>query len=377
MVQVHVGATPWRFDSSSGHQARPQSTPNGVLFLCGFCATGFHTTGREKDGAVAWGMRRLPSFALIALGFSAGLLPGCAACGPVQQTCTNDADCGDDAFCTPSEDGTIQVCAEACDAQNPCPDEMACVDVDGAFRCLAITGEIPIDESCDSDTACETGACVGDPGFERCAPLCVDNDGCGDGERCYQIEQRRVCLPPIDDRIAGESCETPRQCDSGYCVATPQTTGAVCVVDCLNAACEGEGQVCARLDNGAEVCVLGGNDGEACTTPETCVSDRCVVDTDGDAICTRGCDYDCDPGWACVPDADDALVCMPLLETRAPQTPCASARQCASGLCVHFDTGTVDHGDLCAVRCGDSGACFNDTVCWETSVGPDVCGPIP
>lgn len=299
--------------------------------------------------------------------------------------CADETDCDGGAVCVLETDGH-RACAAVCGAENPCPEGSACVEQDGTFGCLEITGDLELGEACGTDTECSSGACVGDDENGRfCAQPCTDDDGCPSAERCYVVDHRKVCLSPLDDRAAGEQCDTPRQCASARCVQVIDGEEAICLDGCVvDEGCSGP-RNCVELDSGAHVCIDYVVDGTPCTTPIVCQHGRCIADIDGEALCTGPCaeDGSCADGWACVVDDDGAPVCMPLLDQRAAGEDCTSARECASGHCARFATETEDYGTLCADPCveganPDEQTCTDpELVCWQVSDGPDLCGPFP
>lgn len=306
-------------------------------------------------------------------------------CGaqPPPDECATEDDCDGERVCVEEHDGR-KACAAACGAENPCPAGSACLDQGGTFGCHAIVGDLALGEACEEDTECLSGACVGDDNAGYfCAQPCTADDECASDERCYLADHRKVCLKPLEDRAAGEYCDTPRQCASARCVQLTNEDDAICLDGCtMDEGCTGP-RNCVELTSGGHVCVDHVPDGTPCTTPLVCEHGRCIADTDGAAVCTGPCDDDgkCAAGWACVEDSEGAPVCMPVLEERPAGETCSSARECASGHCARFATETEDYGTLCADPCvedGEEQTCTDTSlVCWEVPSGTDLCGPFP
>ncbi len=308
----------------------------------------------------------------------------CVGGGPPDE-CATETDCAGGAVCVRELDGHL-ACAAVCGVENPCPEGSACVEDEGTFACLGIIGELELGEACGEDTECLSGACVGDDvAGHFCAKPCSADGECPSAQRCYVADQRSVCLEPLDDRAAGEQCETPRQCAGARCVQLLEGDEAICLDGCLpEQGCSGP-RNCVELDTGAHVCVDHVPDGTACTSPIVCEHGRCIADVDGASLCTGPCGADdtCAGGWVCVEDDEGAPVCMPLLDDKAAGETCSSARECQSGHCARFATETDDYGTLCADPCieGDTPeqpTCSDEAlVCWQVSEGPDLCGPFP
>jgi hypothetical protein len=289
--------------------------------------------------------------------------------------CDSDDACDDGETCT-EVDGE-PTCVAPCDLANPCPADTVCTEQDGAAVCVPTTGELIIGEPCNSDLDCASGACAIEPAGPVCVMDCTAGEICLTGTRCMQSGPRLLCLSPLDDRADGEACETPRDCLSSFCVKVPHLVSSVCAASC-DTTC-GPGLACVPIEAGATVCVDAAADGETCTTAAVCAGGTCITDVDETSYCTSPCvDGDCaTEGWACMPTVSDVDVCMPPLDDKVAGEACASARECASGHCGSFATDTEDLGDLCADPCDAEGLCAVDLVCWSTTVGPDLCGPIP
>lgn len=328
-------------------------------------------TERTRRGAAGHLRFHLPGLTGAWLLLITVLRMGCAPAGP-PGACKSDDECALPQRCLGTDD---RFCGIPCGADRPCGAGFACVAGTSAPSCERLEDDRPVGASCTADTECASGACVGDDDAARCVGLCQEDLSCGEEERCFFVGLRTVCLSPLDDRATGESCETPRQCASGRCVALPHLgeTGR-CVAPCdENRSC-GEPEVCVALEIGTDVCVPAADDGVPCDGPAICAGGRCVADLDGVAICTESCGegQSCDEGWSCVADADGQAVCMPRLDTRPDGVACDVSRECASGICARF----ADFGTLCASACADMDACPEGQICWSSDAG-GLCGPLP
>ena len=304
-----------------------------------------------------------------------------SACSPPSE-CADDGGCAEGQSCV-SESGRL-VCLASCNADRPCPDDEACVlePSGAAATCRPIEGNLENRRECTEDTQCESGACVGDEGGVKiCVETCTGDGDCSD-DRCFVVGPRQVCLTPLDDRDDGATCATALECASARCVNLPHIDpdNGLCVSACDDDGACGDGEGCAALVEGGQVCIVLAEGGETCFNDDTCSDGACVIDDAQDAqeICAGECDDNlaCDEGFACVSDQDGTPRCLPTLEARTPGETCTSARDCVSGFCGDFSSGG-DFGAECAVQCDDAGACEGERVCYQTEVGPGLCGPVP
>lgn len=305
-----------------------------------------------------------------------------SACPPPNE-CADDTGCADGQRCVP--DGGRLVCLASCNADRPCPNGQACVlEPSGdAATCREIEGNLENRRECTEDTQCLSGACVGeDGGVKVCVAVCTDDADCGE-DRCFAVGPRQVCVTPLDDRDDGAACDSALECASTRCVVLPHIDPdeGRCVSACEDAQTCGEGEGCAALVEGGQVCIVLAEGGEACFNDETCAEGSCVIDdAQNEAeICAGECDADlaCAAGFACVNDQEGIARCLPTIEQRDPGETCSSARECGSGFCGDFSSGGEGFGAECAVQCDDAGGCEGERVCYQTEVGPGLCGPIP
>ncbi len=290
---------------------------------------------------------------------------------------TPEDECATDADCTVAGETCVAgscTGAAGCSVDAPCGDGTACVADDaGSASCEPITGDTAINDACTTDVQCSTGACSGDV----CVALCSLDTGCVTGLRCVLDGFRRVCVPPLRDGVDGDVCDDPRQCLSGTCVRPPDAGTAVCTASCDDAhACADDG-LCLELDDGARACLAPLADGVPCNGADVCAGGLCIEDRDGIAICASACvDDACAAGFACIDDADDNRICMPLLDDRADGEACTDLRECVSQICADFG---APFGRLCASECPDPaaerGGCDVGEACYP-GPGVNLCGPV-
>ena len=203
-----------------------------------------------------------PSFCARDSDCGAGLVCRTNACVPFFG-CRVSADCVDGEVC---DEGVCRPTPVACDATRPCEGLALCVQ--GACVPVACFG----DDDCGEGERCVGFLC------EPSAPLCTDDEACGDGpERCI----RGRCVMPV----CGEdlACDAPFACSDGICALAPCVDDAGCL----------EGEIC---------------DGGVCTPPVACRNDaacgaacpgqvgRCEG---GACVCEEACPATCPTGTFC------------------------------------------------------------------------------
>jgi hypothetical protein len=160
--------------------------------------------------------------------------------GAAGAACVESSACVSGTCIEPPGEDDGGVCVDNCEVRADCPiDGDACVRLLGGARvCLE-----PLDDglACQAADACDGGHCVVDfDGASRCASECEDDGTCDDGAVCAEVTetvggapaQVELCLPPLDDRAAGEACESARQCQSGLCIRFPDDIGELCAEAC-------------------------------------------------------------------------------------------------------------------------------------------------
>ena len=222
--------------------------------------------------------------------------------------------------------------------------------------------------ACTTNDACVNGACVG-----GAALVCDDGNVCTD-DSCDPVQGCRFLenSVPCDD---GNACTTNDTCAGGACVggAPPNCDdGNGCTDDSCDAV-----QGCRHVNN-TNPC----NDGDACTTNDTCLGGTCVggapPSCDDGNICTTDA---CDPAVGCT-HTNNNVICN-------DGDACTGNDVCLDGACggtpINCDDGNVCTDDSCDPAtgcrhlnntnpCDDSHACTSGDVC-----AGGICGgtPIP
>ncbi|MFT7579596.1 MAG: hypothetical protein ACI9MR_001262, partial [Myxococcota bacterium] len=248
--------------------------------------------------------------------------------------------------------------------------------------------------SCSDGSLCTTGDVCGDGGCVGSRVDCSELDGmcaagiCNPQDGSCFAETRELDGSTCND---GDLCTTSDVCAEGVCAP-----GAPVVCDAPNVdACE-QSLICNSRTGRCDVTSLPldtpCDDGNMCTTGESCGEDGCsrgqVVDCDDDNSCTT---ESCDPAMGCLDtgDMEDGSSCN-------DGSACSQMDRCASGECIGADpvvceaagecelpgvcsdeTGLCDYANAPDnIRCDDGDACTNDEVCSEGSCGagtPTVC----
>lgn len=287
-------------------------------------------------------------------------------CAPVD-TCTTDADCGQDAclstvirdfvrwvwgpheFPVPGDLSCVPRCSEGLQ----CPDGTECLDslLGGLEYCLPRCGDdqtCPLGFACFATAGTSIGICV--PGVPLLS--CQDDSSClvgdcvtlGEGETTFDL-----CLSPCDGSV-----ETPP------CTDAPLVDGRLNVYQCV-----------ADPGSGGEYCVLRGGYLKGCDlVRQDCVDGLiCEEVPDGfggvTAACLRRCRWQAgapnqDPDGVCA----EGAFCAPFSQLVGPEFPDSCAFDLDDGTACLFD-------DQCA-----SGACHleMELVCSDQA-GVGCCGP--
>lgn len=294
-------------------------------------------------------------------------------CDDIWFECNSLDDCDDDLECT-IDDCDANLCIyEAhdflCDDGNVCTDDKCDLDA----GCIFEPNTVDCDDGspCTLSDVCEDGTCVGQQNECLCGEDvdCIDMD---DGDFCNGIltcvdlicqldpgsvvtcgQPDNQCLVAFCDPSSGNCIESPVEagvpCDDGnVCTTTDECAGGACVGSaaiscddgnpCTDDAC-GSATGCTHEYN-SDPC----EDGNLCTTGDTCVVGECV----------GGPVPDCNDNNACT--ADDCVLGV------------GCVRTAISGFCTDGDACTV--GDTCVngicqsgtdLVCNDNNVCTNDS----------------
>ncbi len=253
-------------------------------------------------------------------------------CAPGAAVSCNDGNpCTDDA-CNPATGCTHTNNSAGCDDGSVCTTVDTCVS--GACKGGAV-------QACNDGNACTADSCSPDTGCAHApkAGACSDGNVCTLGDSC----QAGVCQPG-----AAKTCDDGNECtdDSCHpskgCVAQPNTSGC--------------------------------NDGDACTTGDSCVGGACTgakVSCDDNNACTED---GCSSGSGCTfnPAPKNGAPC-------ADGNACTSADKCNWGVCKGGVTVICADGNVCTddscdpksgcvfapngAGCDDGNACTPDDAC--------------
>ena len=307
------------------------------------------------------------------------------SCDP-ETGCANVANtepCSDGDACNGEEACADGVCqageSPVCDDENPCTDDSC----DSEAGCISAPNTEPCDDgdACTTADTCTDSACVG-----GAAPVCDDENPCTD-DSC-DSEVGCVNAPNTEPCDDGDACTTADTCADSACVGG---AAPVCADEnpCTDDSCDSE-LGCVNAPNTGPC-----DDGDACTTADTCAEGACVggaapicVDenpcTDDSCVPDTGCLYTpntapCDDLDACTTQdtcADGVCVggAAPVCTDENPCTDdsCESETGCVNTFntspCDDLDactTGDTCSGGACigggATDCGDSDACTVDT----------------
>ncbi|TNF34205.1 MAG: hypothetical protein EP329_07480, partial [Deltaproteobacteria bacterium] len=267
------------------------------------------------------------------------------------------ASCDDHNGCTSNDTcGLTPAGQQACigtllpiDDLNPCTDDKC---VDGTVSHDAIDGIVcsVATNLCASIGLCASGVCQPQINVD-----CDDDDPCT-ADACDPATG--ACVHPAAP--GNLACDDGNACTSNDTCAAGQCVGQAIAGCCGNGVCEaGEACGCADCEG------LGCDDGDACTTGDHCGGGQCigaaVANCCGNGVCeageTCGCVADCD-GESC----DDGQSCT-------------DGDHCDAGQCVGTllasccGNGTCDPGEGCGCAdcdgesCDDGSSCTDNDVC--------------
>jgi cysteine-rich repeat protein len=232
-------------------------------------------------------------------------------------------------------------------------------------------GNLNDGDGCSSSCTVEEGwSCSGETSV--CAPICGDglirgteecddNDDNGTPQSC--------CSASCTYRPEGTACEDGDACTSNACDGQNNCIASPVNCDdndpCTDDSCD-PSTGCIYTNNTAPC-----DDGNACTTNDTCSDDVCVggppPNCDDGNVCT---DDSCDPAIGCV-NTNNTLPCN-------DGNACTTADTCSDGVCVGGPPPNCDDGNLCtddscdpAIGCvntNNTAPCDDDNACTQTDV---------
>jgi hypothetical protein len=249
-----------------------------------------------------------------------------------------------------------EYCGNACSSNCQAADSGCSANLDQAWSCGQGDGDPclePVFLHCNG-LICNpaTGACE-----EPCEPDCTGQE-CGDdgcGGNCGQCTGEDECIngtcqQKVPGKL-GDPCEAPGDCALAMCVQTE--LGKLCSKACSGDAACPKGFLCldVKVNNmPLQACVPSGECFAECAGKE-CGPDGC------DGSCGS-----CDDGFSC-----KAGHCKP--DSGAT---CGVPDDCASGLCLTFQSGT-----FCTNPCSTDAGCPDGWECspWLSATTPHLCAP--
>jgi hypothetical protein len=273
----------------------------------------------------------------------------------------NTAACNDSDACTATDacDGGECVGGKApnCDDANLCTDD-GCKPESGCFNTNNTDGCDDGDECTSADT-CSNGKCVSGKTLDCNDKNPCTVDSCDAKTGCVNANNSEPC----DD---GDACTTADSCSDSQCVggkAPDCNDDDLCTDDSCNSS-----SGCANVYNTAAC-----NDGNACTTVDACASGKCIGSTPPNCNDNNPCTHDtCDAKTGCK-SINNTAACNDGDE-------CTTADTCAAGKCIGGKAPNCDDANLCTndtceavtgcVNANNTAVCDDDDAC--TTV--DICG---
>lgn len=292
--------------------------------------------------------------------------------------------CTDNNVCTVGDTCAAAACLPgpptSCDDADPCTLD-ACNPVAGCFATPAPGGPCDDGEVCTADDICTGIDCVGVPVYCDDGELCTD-DSCQPEQGCVFVSNTELCNDndacTVKDRCASGVCKgVTRLCSGdGPCQLAGCVPASGCVLVPVSGPPCNDGNLCTTTDScAAGLCVGVGvvtcDDGLPCTTdscdpaqgclfePATAAAcsdgDACTIDDAcADGVCTPGTPLTCEDSNPCTSDSCSSTSgCVHIHNTAGcdDANPCTTTDLCSGGLCA--GTGVLD--------CDDSNPCTNDS----------------
>lgn len=252
-------------------------------------------------------------------------------------TCLKNSDCPAKNLCLAQACVPATVCAsdlackasgKLCDSDSGfCVDCLLTADCDSGQTCLG--GQCVV-VSCGADKPCALGSFCAASG--KCEPALCSGPACGKNASLF------ACKHDGGGYIPGVSCSDSNTCTLDNCV------GSSCVHLPISATC---------------------TDGSACTSGDTCVSGLCLgkpLSCDDKNVCTLDT---CSPGSGCIHTSIERLLCN-------DGNACTTGETCQKSVCTGGSS-TCDDGNSCTVdSCGPGAVCSSQAVTGTCSDG-DAC----
>ena len=276
-------------------------------------------------------------------------------CNPATGTCSNPAKangttCDDGNACTTADTCEGGTCVAGtpvvCHAQDQCHNVGTCDPASGTCSNPAK----PNGTTCDDGNACTTAdTCEGGVCAAGAPVLCAPQDQCHDAGTCNPATGSCSNPAKLDGAVCddGNGCTTVDMCEGGTCLGTKPV---VCTAQdqCHDAGtCNPATGVCS---NPAKANGTTCDDGNACTTADTCADGTCTAGTP--VVCTA--QDQCHDVGTCNPATG---VCSnpakPNGTTCDDGNACTTVDTCEGGTCI-AGTAVVCHAQD---QCHDAGTC--------------------
>ncbi|MEO2136699.1 MAG: hypothetical protein ABGY28_04480, partial [bacterium] len=260
-------------------------------------------------------------------------------CGDAGTDCVNQDFCNGGGTC--ADNGFVAADTSCDDDGNGCTDD-AC---DGGGTCLHPDNTIVCDDgnACTTSDVCADGDCSG---VDTSATDCDDANGCTDDScdattGCASTNNTVAC----DD---SDACTDGDVCSGGLCASGPAldcNDDNVCTDDFCNSAVG-----CHNASN-----IVSCDDGDACTTDDTCAGSACVggvaPNCDDSDVCT---DDICDSSTGCV-SSNNTAGCD-------DNDACTTMDACADGTCLGGPALVCDDGLYCTgvETCDSATGCMDN-----------------
>jgi RHS repeat-associated protein len=252
-------------------------------------------------------------------------------CNPSNGTCSNPpiangTTCNDGNACTTSDScqsGTCTGTAVTCTAQDQCHTAGTCNPANGTCSNPPVANGTTCNDgnACTTSDSCQTGTCTGT------AVTCMAQDQCHTAGTCNP--SNGTCSnPPVANGTTcsdGNACTAGDSCQAGSC--TGVTVNCMALDQCHNAGiCD---QATGLCSNPAVADGTTCNDGNACTTSDTCHAGNCG----GNQVNCSAPDQ-CHSAGTC--DPSTGACNNPLVLDGTPcsdGSACTTGEMCTSGVC--------------------------------------------
>ncbi len=171
------------------------------------------------------------------------------ATGPGGEGCKADSECAS-GYCH-AVGGEGQCATKCVIGLSNCGEGSKCVAQPGLGFALCVKNPLQEGSFCESSLQCETTVCAGPAGLRRCTTACAEDADCAGAKLCNLIGDAGVCIPRGSLPPAA-ACSSGKACATGVC--KPGADGRRCRLPCDEQDLCGGGESCTELE-GTKVCV--------------------------------------------------------------------------------------------------------------------------